>query len=324
MRRTLGLNILAALAALSANRAEADDAPAPAPAPKITIVRAAPEPEATPAPAPAAKPAAAPEVAAPHLSKQILAIVNAKDRTDDDRALDAGRKPGEMLAFFDIKPGMKVAEIGAGAGYTTELLARAVGPKGKVYAQNPPAFLNSFLKTSWPERLARPVNANVVREDREFDSPFTDDVQDLDAIVIVALYHDIVWLGADRKAMNEALFKAVKPGGALFVIDSSAKEDSGVNDAKTLHRIDEAVVLEEMEEAGFRFDRESGFLRNPNDARDWNSSPKAAAERRGTSDRFALKFLKPRHHPKKTENSEKPEAPEKAAAAPAKSDDAKK
>src|SRR5262245_22712318 len=72
------------------------------------------------------------------------AIVAVPDRSDADRALDAGRHPAEMLAFFGIRPGMRVAEIGAGGGYTTELLARAVGPKGRVYGQNSKFILERF------------------------------------------------------------------------------------------------------------------------------------------------------------------------------------
>jgi predicted methyltransferase len=55
------------------------------------------------------------------------------------------------------------------------------------------------------------------------------------------------------------------------------------------------VVRTELERAGFKLQSEGDFLRNPQDTRDWNSSPNAAAaaNRRGTSDRFALRFVKP-------------------------------
>jgi predicted methyltransferase len=76
------------------------------------------------------------------------------------------------------------------------------------------------------------------------------------------------------------------------VIDSSARPGTGTADAKTLHRIDEAVVRQEVEAAGFRVAAEAGFLRNPADARDWNASPREAGERRGTSDRFVLAFVR--------------------------------
>ena len=62
----------------------------------------------------------------------------------------------------------------------------------------------------------------------------------------------------------------------------------------SLHRIEESVVRSEVEAAGFKLEDEGMFLRNPQDTRDWNDSPKVAADRRGTSDRFVLKFVKPK------------------------------
>jgi len=221
------------------------------------------------------------------------AIVAAPDRTPEDRALDAGRKPAETLSFVQLSPGMRVAELGAGAGYTTELLARAVAPDGVVYAQNPDLFVKSFLKDRWPARLSRPAMKNVVRVDREFDDPLPPEAKDLDRVVMYAIYHDVTYLPVDREKMDRAIFSALKPGGEFVVIDSSAKPGTGTQDAKTLHRIDEQVVKDEAAKAGFKLQAEGDFLRNPQDARDWNSSPPAAGERRGTSDRFALRFVKP-------------------------------
>ena len=223
----------------------------------------------------------------------IEAIVQAPDRTDEDRALDAGRHPAEMLAFFDIGPGMKVAELGAGGGYTTELLARAVEPAGLVLGQNSPFVLARFARRPWGERLRRPAMQNVIRLDRDFDDPFPQGLRDLDAVLIVLFYHDTVWLGADRDAMNRAVFAALKPGGLYGVIDHSAGPGSGVSGAKSLHRIEEQVVRDEVQRAGFRLVATADFLRNPDDSRDWNAAPGAARERRGTSDRFVLKFVKP-------------------------------
>jgi predicted methyltransferase len=224
---------------------------------------------------------------------RVQAIVNAPDRTPEDRALDAGRKPAETLSFLQLSPGMKVAELGAGGGYTTELLARAVAPDGVVYAQNPDAFVKSFLKERWPARLSRPAMKNVVRVDREFDDPLPPEAKDLDRVVMYAVYHDVTYLPVDREKMDRAIFSALKAGGEFVVIDSSAKPGTGTQDAKTLHRIDEQAVKDEVEKAGFKLQAEGDFLRNPQDARDWNSSPSAAGERRGTSDRFALRFVKP-------------------------------
>lgn len=221
------------------------------------------------------------------------AALDAPDRSAEDRALDGGRKPELTLAFFGIAPGMRVAEIGAGGGYTSELLARVVGPTGKVYGQNSPAILERFANAPWSARLAKPALANVVRADREFDDPLPPEAANLDAVLNILFYHDTVWLGVDRAKMNRAVFAALKSGGVYGIVDHSGAVGSGLDGVKTVHRIEEKVVRDEIEAAGFQFVSEASFLRNPSDTRDWNDSPKAAGERRGTSDRFVLKFKKP-------------------------------
>lgn len=223
----------------------------------------------------------------------VQAAVDAPDRSAEDRALDAGRHPAQTLAFFGIRPGARVAELGAGGGYTTELLARVVGPDGGVYGQNSPFILERFAEKPWSLRLANPVMVGVKRLDRPFDDPFPEDVHGLDAVLLVLLYHDTVWMKVDRAKMNRAVFQALAPGGVYGIVDHSAKPGSGVADVESLHRIDEQVVKKEVEAAGFQLAAEADFLRNPQDTRDWNASPRVAAEKRGTSDRFVLKFVKP-------------------------------
>jgi predicted methyltransferase len=236
-------------------------------------------------------------------------VVAAAGRTDADRALDAGRHPGELLTFLDLHPGMRLGELAAGGGYTTELLALAAGSimigyasakpsphppdlRGKVWAENPPVFLK-FMGDAWKERLTRPAMKNVVRADRELDSPFPPEAKNLDAVVSVLVYHDTVWMGVDRDKMNKAVFDALKKGGEYVVVDHSAAAGHGLDDVKTFHRIEESAVTREVLRAGFEQVASANFLRNPADARDWNDSPKVAGDRRGTSDRFVLKFVKP-------------------------------
>jgi predicted methyltransferase len=225
---------------------------------------------------------------------EIKAAIAANDRSDDDRRLDAGRKPGEVLAFFGIAPGQKIGEIFSGGGYTTELMARVVGDSGVIYAHNTPEAMEKYAKKPWGARATKPVMKNVKFAILPVDAPFPPDVKDLDAVVTILNYHDVVNIKtADRAKMNKAVFDALKSGGVYAIVDSSAAAGSGTRDTETLHRIDEDVVKQEVSAAGFKLAGESDVLRNPDDKRDWNSSPKAAAERRGTSDRFVLKFVKP-------------------------------
>ena len=252
-----------------------------APAPAAPVSPAAPA-----ATAAAAAPAAPPASSAP-------SPADAPDRDEADKKLDAGRKPGELLAFAGIKPGMKVADLAAGGGYTTELLARAVGPSGVVYSQNSPMIVEKFAAKPWAARLAKPVNKNVVKVTRDFDDPLPPEAKDLDAVVMVLFYHDTFWMKVDQAKMNAAVFRALKPGGVFVILDHSGKPGTGTTEVQTLHRIDEAQVRKEVPLAGFKLAADSDAWRNPDDKRDWNSSPTAAGEKRGTSDRFALKFVKP-------------------------------
>lgn len=262
------------------------------------------------APAPNAPPSAVPHVTPPpagvapsasgeqHMKTvdvppAIRAVVDAADRDPEDKKLDAGRKPAELLAFAGIKPGMKVADLAAGGGYTTELLARAVGPSGVVYGQNSAFIVEKFAEKPWSARLAKPVNKNVVKVTREFDEPLPPEAKDLDAVVMVLFYHDTFWMKTDQAKMNASILRALKPGGVFIVVDHSGRPGTGSTEVQTIHRVEESVVRKQITQAGFTLAADAEFLRAPDDKRDWNASPGAAAEKRGTSDRFALKFLKP-------------------------------
>jgi predicted methyltransferase len=228
----------------------------------------------------------------PAVSQAVISAINSPDRPAADRQLDAGRHPDQILAFFGIAPGMHVADLWAGGGYTTELLARTVGPSGKVYSQNgtfPPAFKKG--EEAWKARLKEPAVNNVVELQKPFDHP--DDIlpvppESLDAVTIDMNYHDMVGRGYDRAKINAADFKALKPGGVYGVIDNSAAPGSGARDANTLHRIDEAFETNEIKQAGFKLVAVSAVLRNPKDDRTW-----FVMKHRGEQDRFVLKFVKP-------------------------------
>jgi predicted methyltransferase len=186
---------------------------------------------------------------------------------------------------------MKVADLWAAGGYTTELLARTVGPSGKVYSQNMefPARFKQAGET-WKGRLKEPGVSNVVEIIKPFDSPDVLPVppDSLDAVLIDMNYHDMVGRGFNRNNVNRAVFEALKPGGIYGLVDNSAKAGTGARDADTLHRIDENFEVSEIEKAGFRLGSTSDVLRNPDDPRTqpfWKMNH--------MQDRFVLKFVKP-------------------------------
>jgi predicted methyltransferase len=210
-------------------------------------------------------------------------IVDNPIRTDGDHKLDASRRPLEFIPFTGVMPGMYVEDIAAGGGYTTELMALAVGPTGRVYAQRESAG------ATLTSRLADHPQSNIVVVLRPFEDPVPPDAPKLDLITIVNNYHDISYLPVDRAKMNQRLFAALKPGGHLVVVDHAAKAGTGVSAGRTLHRIDEAVVLAEMRQAGFVLEAEGTFLRNPADTRETSSG-----DANLPTDKFALRFVKPR------------------------------
>ena len=216
------------------------------------------------------------------------AIVAAPDRSDADRQVDQRREPAKMLAFTGVKTGMKVLDMETSAGYSTELLARAVGPDGVVYAQDSTAVIERFVKDKFDIRAQKPAMKNVVHVIRNFDDPIPPDVANLDLITFFFAYHDITYMPVDRAEMNKKMFAALKPGGFLIIADHSAKPGDGVKVAKTFHRIEESTLRQEVEAAGFKLVGEGDFLKHPEDPRD-----AAVFHPAVPVDEFVLKYQKP-------------------------------
>jgi predicted methyltransferase len=215
------------------------------------------------------------------------AIIAAPDRSDADRQTDMRRDPTELLAFTGAKPGIKALDMGAGAGYSTELMARAVGAGGTVYAQES-ALVMERIKDKFDIRAQTPAMKNVVHLIRNYDDPVPSDVGGLDLITFFFAYHDTGYMPVDRTEMNKKLFAALKPGGVLVIADHSAKPGDGIKVVKTLHRIEESTLRQEVEAAGFKLVGEGNFLRHPEDPRD------AAVFRPAVPvDEFVLKYQKP-------------------------------
>jgi predicted methyltransferase len=224
----------------------------------------------------------------PGASPDYAAIVAAADRSDADRQTDRRRDPATLLLFTRARAGMKVLDMGAGGGYSTELLARAVAPTGVVYAQDSPD-VSPRAKERFDARMKTPAMKNVVRLERPFDDPAPPGVHDLDLITFFFFYHDTTYMAVDRARMNRALFDALKPGGVLVIADHSAKPGDGTSVGKSLHRIEEGALVREVEAAGFRLVERGEFLRHPEDPRDTPVFRPAVPV-----DEFVLKFGKPR------------------------------
>jgi predicted methyltransferase len=258
------------------------------------------------------------------VSDTIAKILASPDRTASDRVNDLRRKPEQMLPLIGVRPGMVAVDLSAAGGYTTELLARAIGPSGIVYGQSrpsdpgrlpaPPAAPegNSHPTTAMtsvaaapPPAAPRPSVVALVERDKNLRSagipaapivavsrPFEDPIPaelagGVDLVTLMFNYHDLGWMGVDRAAMNKAVFRALKPGGLYVIADHSGRRGTGISESGTLHRIEEAFLRGEVEAAGFTLLEEGNFLRNPNDPRDKNTPDPAQPK-----DEFVLKFTR--------------------------------
>ena len=215
-------------------------------------------------------------------AQDYAAVLAAADRSDADRQTDKRRDALALLTFIGPKTGWTVLDMGAGAGYSTELLARAVGAGGKVFGQN------DKTNDKFEARRGSPAMGNAVAWTRPYDDPAAG-LPSLDLIAFLFAYHDTTFMEVDRARMNKALFAALKPGGILVVADHAARPEDGATVGKLYHRIAEETVRSELAAAGFKLVGSADFLRNPDD-------PRTAIVFRSPIkvDEFVLKFEKPK------------------------------
>lgn len=215
----------------------------------------------------------------------------ADSRPAEDRARDAGRKPAAVIAFLGIAPGMTVVDLIAAGGYNTEVLSIAVGPEGKVYAQNNAYVLQmgeGANDKAMTARLAGGRLPNVQRLDREIAelglAPGS-----IDAAVTALNFHDIYNGRGPEAAARflEAVYAFLEPGGVLGIIDHAGNPGA---DNEKLHRIEEKRVVEAALAAGFEVEATSDVLRNPADDRTQSVFEPAL---RGHTDCFVLRLRKP-------------------------------
>lgn len=221
--------------------------------------------------------------------------VNAPGRPESATVLDESRKPLEVLGFLGLQQGMQVADLITGRGYWSEIIARFVGPKGGVTAFQPQQIYGEAVKGEWDALLARQKGIDL--ELYPFES-FSAPADRFDFAIINLNYHDLYAdlarfkVGqADPAAYVKALYAAMKPGGIVGVIDHVAPSGEVHEVATKYHRIDPAVVKADFEKAGFVLEATGDMLRNPEDD---HLKPAHDPSIRGNTDRFAMKFRKPR------------------------------
>ncbi|MDP5278809.1 methyltransferase [Sphingomonas sp. DG1-23] len=221
----------------------------------------------------------------------ITAALADAGRPAADKARDAARHPGELLAFAGIKPGDKVADFIMGGGYFTRILAKTVGDKGRVYAYQPAEFIQYRAAYADEQKAAVAGYANV--------TPLSDSLasvkfaEPLDAIVTVQNWHDLHLKMSPpgfAAAMAKRLYDDLKPGGVLLVVDHVATNDPGFTAPDKLHRIDPAAARAEIQSAGFKYDGSLPLLANPADP---HTASVFDASIKGKTDQFVYRFRKP-------------------------------
>lgn len=224
--------------------------------------------------------------------ENLVAALADKARPADEVARDAARKPGELLEFAGLKPGDKVVDLIMGGGYFTRILSVAVGPKGRVIAYQPAEFIEFQAKYGEDQQKVAAAYANVTPLRSTLGALDLPDGVDL--VLTVQNYHDLhlTPFPKDTAAkVNTEVFKALKPGGVYVVVDHAAAAGSGLEPPMKLHRIDPAIVKQEVEAAGFKLESESPLLKDGSDSHTASVFDPAI---RGKTDQFVLKFRKPK------------------------------
>ncbi len=220
--------------------------------------------------------------ARPHIG----AAVNDPGRPQADRARDATRKPVELLSFFQIKPGQKVAELIPGGGYFTRILSKAIGPNGRLFVLGPPGAAITVQGVTGAPDYANVQSVTAGSNSLNLPEP-------VDVVWTTLNYHDLKnpprngGDPVDITAFNKAVYQALKPGGYYVVVDHAANAGDA-NAPSEKHRIDQLTVVNEITAAGFLKQGEIQALRHPEDPRTAGSG-----SMNGLSDQFAILFRKP-------------------------------
>lgn len=192
--------------------------------------------------------------------------MSAPDRHAWDLRRDAPRKPVETFRFLGLRAGMVAIDIGAYAGYTTEMLSAGVGPDGRVYMQNTQEVIEEYAQGYYErtiaERLANNRLPNVTLHVRGYDDLGLRN--EVDVAFLGNLIHDFYNRDGEENTLRflASIRTALKPGGILGVMDHVGDADQPNG---KLHRIDPEIARDLLGRAGFRIEAESDLFANSQD-----------------------------------------------------------
>lgn len=214
-------------------------------------------------------------------------------RLEQDLARDQREKPVEVMRLAGLRQGWVVADIFSGDGYYSELLSHVVGEDGKVIAHNNQAWA-AYAKKAIDKRYQPDRAPDVERLLSEADD-LKLATESLDMAMMIMVYHDLYyssegWAPIDADAFMRQVFRALKPGGVLLIVDHSAPEGAGKDAAQDLHRIEESYAKDHLADVGFEFVASGDMLRNPKD----DLSVYVFDEKvKGKTDRFVHVYRRP-------------------------------
>lgn len=222
--------------------------------------------------------------------EDLRTALSAQSRPQVDRDRDADRKPADLMLAIGVKPGMTAVDVMAAGGWMTEVLSIAVGPTGKVYAQNPTAFLqfnNGAYAKAIGERVQNNRLPNVVRLDG--DLPGAAGANSVDIAVTAMNLHDIYNRSPDTaKVFVKSVYDTLKPGGSFVVIDHVGVAGG---DNNRLHRMTKQQAIDVATGAGFKVETDHPIYAHPADD---HTKAVFDPQLRGKTDQFTLILRKPK------------------------------
>ena len=239
--------------------------------------------------------------------REIAAAVASPARTPANVQRDRYRHPAETLAFFGVKPAQTVVEFIPGGGWYTEILAPLVKGRGR-YVALVPVSQAEKLRATLAGKAAQYGPAQVQTLDFKTGAS-TMPAGTADVVLTFRNVHNLLMQDDPQVAGRAfaAFYAALKPGGVLGVVDHRLPEGMDTAREKSSGYIKRSTVVRLAEAAGFRLAGESPVNANPKDTHDhpegvWTLPPtyrlkdvdRAKYAAIGESDRFTLKFVKPR------------------------------
>jgi predicted methyltransferase len=218
---------------------------------------------------------------------RMRAALAAPERSAENKARDASRKPIETVQFFGIETGDTAIDLIAAGGWFTEVLSAAVGPRGRVYASNPPFLVQADAEKALHDRLGNVEAVHTSLAEAGI-------VANADAAVTALNLHDLYngyndQAGGEAPAVDflKAIYAGLKPGGVLGVIDhvGIAGQDNAA-----LHRMLPQQARDALTKAGFMIEAESSMLANPADD---HTKIVIDPSIRGRTDQFMIRARKP-------------------------------